>query len=113
MNVPCFQIGPDVSSSHIPAEFRQILLPCRDIVMKPAGSSSPGGLRSFGFPDFPSPMTIFAVVLPSAERETPPRCSGLKPAGRRRDFFLLADRRAGIVPRPVSRFFASEAAPKE
>jgi hypothetical protein len=41
------QIGPDISSSHVPAEFRQILLPCRDVVMKPAGSSSPGGLRSF------------------------------------------------------------------
>jgi hypothetical protein len=50
MNVPVLQIGPDVSSSHIPAEFRQILLPCREIVMKPAGSSSPGGLRSFGTP---------------------------------------------------------------
>lgn len=40
-------IGPDVSSSHVPAVFRQILLPCRDFVPKPAGSSSPGGLRFF------------------------------------------------------------------
>jgi hypothetical protein len=96
------QIGPDIFSSHVPVEFRQILLPCRNVVMKPAGSSSPGGLYSL------RPRAI-PQIAGTNENAAPRR-------KRRRDFRRKTDLwevRPNQTHPSAPHFIRSEAAPME